>query len=245
MKKTQNLFNTWGKITGKHYTDKQWLLSKWEVFEDMDWPDEKVDCMLQTIQDGLQLRPQDILLDLGCGGGWILDRIKPLVSDVIGVDFSFEMIHHARDTFPQEKLLCGKIGQLPLGDNICDKVLCYFVFINYETDEMVYASIRDIMRVLKPGGRALVGQLPDKDLSHLYDKAKETYLAHYLETHSEEKSLRDIHRIPQKLYDRKSLKIFLEQEDIFYQFRDSFNPFYRAGQPETIPWRFDLILEKQ
>ena len=160
------------------------------------------------------------------------------------VDFSLEMIRHAADILPQEKLLCGKIGQLPLRENIFDKILCYFVFINFDQDETAYASIQDIMRVLKKGGRALVGQLPDQELSSMYDQAKEAYAQHYQETHPEVKSLRDIHPIPQKLYDRKALAQFLEQNDISYEFRDSFNPFYWAGQPETIPWRFDLILTK-
>ncbi len=34
------------------------------------------------------------------------------------------------------------------------------------------------------------------------------------------------------------------KNEIAFDIRNSFNPFYRKGEPEHIPWRFDLILKK-
>lgn len=241
----KHLFDSWGQTADKDYTDKQWLLSKWEVVEGIEWPQEKIDCMIRTIVEGLNLKASDTLLDLGCGGGWITKALKPFAQTVRGLDFSFPMLTKAALVCPAQALVCGEIGRLPFKDHSCDCALSYFVFLNFMDDDVVTASILDIMRILKKGGRALIGQLPDKTRCADYDKAKGEYLEYCRNTYSCGKSHRDICRVPQKLFDKNFLINFLDDKNISYHFRDSFNPFYRPGQPERVEWRFDLILEKK
>jgi len=238
------LFDSWAKTASNDYTDKQWLLSKWEVVEGVEWPQEKIDSMIKSIVEGLELKSSDVLFDLGCGGGWILKALKPNVQKVIGLDFSQLMLTNATTICPEEVFICGEIGKLPFGDNTCDCALSYFVFLNFMDDDFVSSSILDIMRILKKGGHALIGQLPDKTRSADYDKAKSDYIKYCDDVYRLGKSHRDVCRAPQKLFDKENLKNFLDRQNISYHFRNSFNPFYREQQPEKVDWRFDLILEK-
>lgn len=241
----KNLFDGWAKASQAKYAQKQWMLSKWENIEGIDWPEEKIKCMIGSIVEGLELKSSDFIIDLGCGGGWITKALCSYANNIIGLDFSLPMLENSRVICPKKNFICGKIGELPFKDGICDCALCYFVFINILDDIEIQNAILDIMRILKKGGRALIGQLPDKAYSQDYDRDKKEYLRYCSETFSIGEDYRDSFKVPQKLFCRHSLKEFLDKVGISYQFRKSFNPFYRVGQPGTVDWRFDLILFKK
>ena len=240
----KKLFESWGQAANREYVDQQWLLSKWEVVEGIVWPQEKIDVMTQTIVDGLQLKTNDSLVDLGCGGGWILGQLKPYVAHIVGLDFSQSMLTKARQFCPEDDFVCGEIGRLPFAGESFDHALSYFVFLNFLDDDFVEQGLLDALRVLRKGGRLLVGQLPDKSKSSLYDRAKEEYLEYCAKEFQLGKSHRDVCRAPQKLFDIPKLQGFLEREKIKYELRPSFNPFFRPGADKTVEWRFDLVLKK-
>ncbi len=240
----KNLFDSWGQIARREYIDQQWLLSKWEVVEGVVWSPEKVNVLIQTIADGLELKSSDVLVDLGCGGGWILKQLQPRVRKILGLDFSQSMLRHAVKSCPLESFICAEIERLPFKDESFDCILCYFVFLNFSDDASVEKSLIDVMRTLKKGGLALIGQLPDKNASPQYDFAKAEYLVYCKKNFQLGKSHREICRAPQKLFDKDKLKLFLEREKIVYQLRKSFNPFFRPGAEPVVDWRFDLVLKK-
>jgi SAM-dependent methyltransferase len=241
----KNLFDAWGRTASKEYIDRQWLLSKWEVVEGIEWPPEKIQRMIGSIVDGLRLTSRDIVVDLGCGGGWILKELKAYSRRMVGLDFSLPMLENAVAYCPGESFVCGEIGKLPLKENSFDCALSYFVFLNFMDDRFVEQAILDVVRILRKGGRALLGQLPDQTRSGEYDQAKAAYLDYCRGQYQFGKDNRDICRAPQKLFDKARLADFLRSQNIVYRFEKSFNPFYRPGEPERVDWRFDLILEKQ
>lgn len=49
----------------------------------------------------LEAKPDETILDLGCGTGELTDKISQLSSNVIGMDFSPEMIASAKANFPE------------------------------------------------------------------------------------------------------------------------------------------------
>ncbi len=240
----KKLFDDWGAQAKDSYGRKQWLLSKWDNLDGVEWPEQKIAVMVGTLVEGLELKRQHLLADLGCGGGWILARLQPFAGKTLGLDFSLPMIDAAKTIAPQASLICGGIGQLPFAGESIDRALSYFVFLNFMDDCFVRDGLKDIYRVLKPGGRALIGQLPDKTMSARYDEAKAGYLRYCEQHFSITKSNRETCQAPQKLFDRGQLDDFLTREQVPHHFRESFNPFYRDGEPETVTWRFDLILEK-
>ncbi len=240
----KKLFESWGQTAKSDYVDSQWLLSKWEVVEGVVWPQEKIDIMIRTIVDGLELKKSDTLADLGCAGGWILKQLSGRVKKVVGLDFSQAMLSNALKACPSESFVCGEIGQLPMRDESLDCALSYFVFLNFLDDDFVERAVLDVMRTLKKGGRALIGQLPDKTRSAEYDRAKAEYLSYCEKNFKLGRSHREICRAPQKLFDVDKLRRFLDREKISYQFCESFNPFYRPGASPVVDWRFDLLLIK-
>ncbi len=237
-------FNSWAKMTPKEFARKQWLLSKWEVIDGIDWPKEKIDAMIQSIAEGLKLKSSDTLADLGCGGGWVSQELKKYVKRIYGVDFAQHMFRHAKRKDRKNILVCGEIGNLPFKPETFTSVLSYFVFINMTDDTYARQSILEMIRVLKKGGRALIGQLPDEDRSLDYDNAKNDYLKFCQQRYKFGKSFREQDAPPIKLFNRKLMADVLRGQNIRFEIRDSFNPFYRPGKPRLIHFRFDIVIEK-
>ena len=96
-------------------------------------------------------------LDLGCGTGEMMRRIlqADASKDLCGIDLSEEMLAAARSKLPaQVRLLLGDSEALPFPDASFDVVFCNDSFHHYPAPRNV---LREVRRVLKPGGTFLMG----------------------------------------------------------------------------------------
>lgn len=100
-----------------------------------------------------------VVADLGCGTGQISEALAPCVARVIAVDESGPMLGVARARLsPHEnvELRTGTIEALPIDDASVDAAVLFLV-AHFITDPM--AVVREVQRVLRPGGRTLIVDL--------------------------------------------------------------------------------------
>lgn len=97
------------------------------------------------------------LLDVGCGTGNYLEVLRKRGYSVAGVDGSEEMLERARTNNPDVELKLSDVERLPFESERFDIVICIEV-LRYLPN--IDATVREMARVLKPGGMALVTAAP-------------------------------------------------------------------------------------
>ncbi len=239
----KNLFNQWAVSTEGRYRSNQWLLSKWDTLDGLPFSEERVSALMGYVSDHIRASSCRRILDAGCGGGWMTERLSALGSHCVGVDIAMEMLRFC--DHKKNKFVCGNLCSLPFRSGIFDGVVCYFVLINFMDLVDVERVVDELLRVTRPGGRILIGQLPDKERSLEYDQAKESYREFCLEQFPGLQETRDQHPIPIQLYARDFWTSLLDTKACSYRIINAFNPFFHKGRPLTIPWRFDIVIEKE
>ncbi|WP_297515254.1 methyltransferase domain-containing protein [Thermococcus sp.] len=138
-------YDDWYRTKTGQYVDR---IEKWLVFS-----------MLRT--------KSGRALDLGCGTGNYTLELKMRGFDVIGLDASEGMLRIARS----KGLNCvkGDAYSLPFPDESFDLVLSVTMFEFIHEPEKV---LREIHRVLKPGGEVLIGTMNGRSLWFLFKRLK-------------------------------------------------------------------------
>jgi ubiquinone/menaquinone biosynthesis C-methylase UbiE len=93
------------------------------------------------------------VLDAGCGPGEMARKLTRRGYEVWGVDIAEPMIRYARERCGSGRFQAGDLEHLPFRDSTFEAVVCLGVVEYLETDER---SLREIWRVLRPGGRAVI-----------------------------------------------------------------------------------------
>jgi ubiquinone/menaquinone biosynthesis C-methylase UbiE len=111
------------------------------------------------------LKPDDVLLDCGTGYGRVAKYILPVktLAGYIGVDSSYEMLALFKKRYESSLVeqrtpvlfLNADIHSLPLKSQSVSVVLVSAVFLHNHKN-IVQEAMREITRVLKPGGKLLV-----------------------------------------------------------------------------------------
>jgi ubiquinone/menaquinone biosynthesis C-methylase UbiE len=123
-------------------------------------PAEKDTGKLAAMANRLDIQPGAAVLDVGTGTGvfvpYILDKIGDSGS-LVCLDYAEEMLKVAqRKEFNRAatiRYLCADVMASGLDDAAFDAIVCYSVFPHFEDKPAV---LRELYRLLKPGGRLLV-----------------------------------------------------------------------------------------
>lgn len=94
--------------------------------------------------------PDDRFLDVGCGPGAALERAAAGGAQVAGVDPSPSMVARAAKRVPSADVREGSAEQLPFPDDHFTVVVNVASFHHWADRD---AGLREILRVLAPGGR--------------------------------------------------------------------------------------------
>ena len=109
--------------------------------------------LLDRLREVLRGKP---ILDLGVGAGRTTGSLLEISPDYVGVDYSPEMIRQCQARFPGVKFLCGDARELTMfHDAQFEFVLFSFNGIDYVPPVDRPTILREVCRVLKPGGRFL------------------------------------------------------------------------------------------
>lgn len=116
-----------------------------------------------------RLRATDAVLELGCGYGRVARRLAEVAGRVVGIDVSRESLELARETAGPAgtrcEFLCMNALSLQFPDAAFDAVVCIQNGIcAFGVDQR--ALLREALRVLRPGGRALFSTYADRFWPH-------------------------------------------------------------------------------
>jgi ubiquinone/menaquinone biosynthesis C-methylase UbiE len=112
--------------------------------------------------DALELAPDALVLDVGTGTGAILPYLSGKLGEgglAVGFDFSRAMAARARKRILKRRLdakvdaVAADSTALPFRDGSFDAALATFAFTSFPEPER---AMRDVARVLRPGGRFAV-----------------------------------------------------------------------------------------
>jgi len=108
------------------------------------------------LKELLQLPTNGILLDAGGGTGRVSQQFSDMVSHIVVTDLSTKMLEQAKS---KGQLLTVKahVEMLPFPANIFDRILVVDAFHHFCNQQ---ESLRDLVRVLKPGGIGIIEE-PD------------------------------------------------------------------------------------
>lgn len=108
----------------------------------------------------LNIKSDDVILDIGCGGGININRMAEKAKKVYGVDYSIESVKLSREV--NEKLIRegkveiqeGNVKNLAFEDDTFDIVTAFETVYFWPDIEKCFGEVK---RVLKPGGTFLIG----------------------------------------------------------------------------------------
>jgi ubiquinone/menaquinone biosynthesis C-methylase UbiE len=101
---------------------------------------------------GAALGPGCRALEVGCGTGVFLEKVAPCGAEIRGIDLSQDLLARARarmSAFANVRLTCGNAEQMPFPTGTFDAAYGSSVLHHLNLER----SLREILRVLKPGGR--------------------------------------------------------------------------------------------
>jgi|LGOV01.1.fsa_nt_gb ubiquinone/menaquinone biosynthesis C-methylase UbiE len=114
----------------------------------------------ENVAKVLELQPEDDLLEVACGNGYFLKKYASHIHSVVGLDLSDLSVKQAtkknkeRVAARTAEFVQGDASKLPWEDNKFSVATAMGSFMGFPKP---LESLKEIYRVLRPGGRTVIG----------------------------------------------------------------------------------------
>jgi ubiquinone/menaquinone biosynthesis C-methylase UbiE len=146
--------------------DEEYFLTACEGYEEFNQSEgEHLSRRLKQAFEFATVAPGMKVLDLGCGRGEIVRHVARLGAQSFGVDYARVAVKMTQQVMQNEAGVWG-VGradakQLPFAADSFDRVLMFDVVEHLHAWELD-ACLREVQRVLKPGGQIIVHTAPNR-----------------------------------------------------------------------------------
>ncbi len=227
----------WKKFWNEKGSDPNPLAQVARVGGNVKQQEEVLQQIITHIVSVLQMEQKDQVLDICCGNGLLTSVLAAHCKQITGIDFSETLISSAKKNYPSVRFICADALQLDklsmevLQPESVDKINLYFSFQYFENFEQGKLVVSQLLRYLKPGGKLLLGDVPDRSRFFVY-------------YHS---AKRIVQLIKQQLQNRNDMGKFWSEEEmqLICKQLDVSGTFLK--QPKHLPYahyRFDYLIEK-
>ena len=135
------------------------------LFGEFQWQ-ENMDIFVRTSRPIMEYGPADVVLDIGCGPGYLEAALKDSVHEMHGVDTSERYLQRCRERFAnQQNLFFHQLDEhnytdlSPVADQRFSKMVCLSVVQYYQSIDEVETLIRNVRQLAQPGARFLIADI--------------------------------------------------------------------------------------
>ncbi|OGG61465.1 hypothetical protein A3I46_00770 [Candidatus Kaiserbacteria bacterium RIFCSPLOWO2_02_FULL_54_13] len=206
--------------------------------------------LLYYLLEKLSLSPEDDLLEIGCGAGNLLIPLSFFVHSVTGIDHP-NLLAQIKSRVPRDNDIMTLVpGEFPRVEvpGTFSRVLIYSVIQYLRDEEAVLTFIRTAAALLRPGGKMLIGDIPNKDIKDrfLATERGKAFSAEWKERVEQEKKKNPHIHQPMPAASLVTVDDALV-EKIVAMLEGTHLRATRVRQPETLSFgytREDIIVEK-
>jgi len=143
----------------------------WDVLRKSFYGDEVRDAVLSAAR----VQPEDTVLDVGAGTGFLTEGAAKIARKVIAIDFSESMTGEARAKLSGRNVLfkIGNVEQIPLPDESVNAVIGNMILHHCLNPNI---AIKEMARVLAPGGRLALSDLQQHNYEFLRKEHADRWL---------------------------------------------------------------------
>lgn len=163
MTRSQQMKERWNERAARDpFFFVETTFSTGDVGEFFQLGEDRTQLLVDPVLRALDIEPGGLdALELGCGLGRFSRALARRFRTVLGLDVSDEMVQKARELNPEAEypgltFAAGDGLTLPAATSSTDFVFSYEVFQHMPTEDVIAANLKEVERVLRPTGTALL-----------------------------------------------------------------------------------------
>lgn len=115
------------------------------------------DSIFEEVSMALNLSASDIILDVGCGDGYLVNYLKNKGYQSYGLDY-FPKFNNK----PENNFLVGDVCHIPFKPLIFDIVISYALFHHIGPISNIKNALKELKSIIKEDGKIMIGMIPRK-----------------------------------------------------------------------------------